>query len=287
MADRAHTRRWSAIALGGGLLALSAALAAAALLVFGLPEGRSAEPGGPIVAGALDIDGPSGTAGGPSDIAGADAGEPAGQDETRAKLWPGKGHRTAAVRRGARVEIRRTPGGELAQRVGSRTEFKSPQVFSVIERRGNWISIATPVTQDNSPGWVRLDPAKLELGRVSSAIVADLGKQRVELHERGEPVKSFPVTIGAAGSSTPPGRFAVTDTFTEGLSPTYGCCAIALSAHQPNLPPGWLGGDRVAIHGTTGPVGGAKSAGCLRTEDAVVRALMSVVELGTPVEIRA
>jgi len=53
---------------------------------------------------------------------------------------------------------------------------------------------------------------------VPHAIVADLGEESIELHRRGEPVKSYPVTIGAAGSSTPAGRFAVTDVITRGLS---------------------------------------------------------------------
>jgi lipoprotein-anchoring transpeptidase ErfK/SrfK len=100
-------------------------------------------------------------------------------------------------------------------------------------------------------------------------------------------VRSFDVTIGAAGSSTPPGRFAVTDLIVGGLNPVYGCCAIALSAHQPNLPEGWIGGDRIAIHGTTGPIGSASSGGCLRAEDDDARALTEKLSLGTPVFITA
>ena len=63
----------------------------------------------------------------------------------------------------------------------------------------------------------------------------------------------------------------------------YGCCALALSGHQPNLPPGWIGGNRLAIHGTPGPVGLAASAGCVRATDAAMKTLFSEVPLGTPV----
>jgi lipoprotein-anchoring transpeptidase ErfK/SrfK len=101
-------------------------------------------------------------------------------------------------------------------------------------------------------------------------------------------VRRFPVTVGGPGSPTPPGRYSVTDGLTtEGEhSRYYGCCVLALSGHQTNLPLGWLGGDRMAIHGTTGGVGGAESAGCLRAGDADMTFLFRRVPLGTPVLVR-
>jgi lipoprotein-anchoring transpeptidase ErfK/SrfK len=70
--------------------------------------------------------------------------------------------------------------------------------------------------------------------------------------------------------------------------PYYGCCILALSGHQPNTPPGWTGGDRLAIHGTDAPstIGMAASAGCLRASDANLRPLMAKVPLGATVFIR-
>jgi len=97
------------------------------------------------------------------------------------------------------------------------------------------------------------------------------------------------VGIGAYGSETPTGRFAVTDELSgPSYSASYGCCILALSGHQQHLPPGWRGGDRLAIHGTdsVATVGDAGSAGCLRAADADMRALMGRVPLGTPVFIR-
>jgi lipoprotein-anchoring transpeptidase ErfK/SrfK len=57
---------------------------------------------------------------------------------------------------------------------------------------------------------------------------------------------------------------------------------------QPNLPAGWSGGDRIAIHGTlsAGDFGNAVSAGCVHAPDSDLRYLMRVVPLGTPVVIR-
>ena len=62
---------------------------------------------------------------------------------------------------------------------------------------------------------------------------------------------------------------------------------MALSATQPNLPSGWLGGRRIAIHGTAGPLGIAASLGCVRAADADVSELIGRVPLGTPVFIRS
>src|SRR5918992_817506 len=72
-------------------------------------------------------------------------------------------------------------------------------------------------------------------------------------------------------------------------SSVYGCCILALSGTQPNLPRGWTGGNRLAIHGTPeqGSVGGRESAGCLHARDGDLRRLMSAVPLGTPVRIHA
>jgi lipoprotein-anchoring transpeptidase ErfK/SrfK len=98
------------------------------------------------------------------------------------------------------------------------------------------------------------------------------------------------VAIGRPGSSTPVGRFAVTDKIAGNrYGPYYGCCILALSAHQPNLPAGWTGGDRIAIHGTNAPstIGTASSAGCPHARDADLRVLMRRVPLGTPVFIHA
>jgi lipoprotein-anchoring transpeptidase ErfK/SrfK len=103
-------------------------------------------------------------------------------------------------------------------------------------------------------------------------------------------VQHFRVGVGRAGSPTPIGRFSVTDKLPgRAYSASYGCCILALSATQPNLPAGWTGGDRVAIHGTlsSSDFGRAASAGCVHASDGDLRYLMRTVPLGTPVLIRA
>ena len=92
--------------------------------------------------------------------------------------------------------------------------------------------------------------------------------------------------MGRPEAPTPTGRFAVTDTFRGGLNAAYGCCAVALTARQTRLPSGWLGGDRIAIHGTSGTLGAPISNGCVRARDADVTKLVDWLPPGTPVTIR-
>ena len=97
--------------------------------------------------------------------------------------------------------------------------------------------------------------------------------------------RKWTIGIGGPATPTPTGRFSITDEIIGGLNPTYGCCAIAFSATQPNLPAGWTGGDRIAIHGTSLPLGQANSTGCPHSSEEDLRALIEGVPLGTPVTI--
>jgi hypothetical protein len=62
---------------------------------------------------------------------------------------------------------------------------------------------------------------------------------------------------------------------------------VALTGHQNQLPDGWPGGDRLAIHATNDVrgLGEAVSLGCMRTDAEDARWLMDSVPLGTPVFI--
>ena len=192
-----------------------------------------------------------------------------------------------SVKRGTRAPLLAAPGGELVRKLRPETEFSSPTVLSVQRRRGDWLGVPTPERPNGKLGWVRADSRQLDPGSVDDAITIDLSKRKATWFEDGRVRRSWTVTIGAPETPTPTGRFAVTDTLRGDLDPAYGCCAVALTARQPSLPPGWPGGDRIAIHGTTDSVlGQAISNGCLRSADSDVDALIGRIQPGTPVRIR-
>jgi lipoprotein-anchoring transpeptidase ErfK/SrfK len=147
---------------------------------------------------------------------------------------------------------------------------------------------ACPFRSCPTAAWIRDDRLALNLSQTHFWITADVSRQRLELHYGDRVLDSFPVSVGLADSPTPLGDYAVTDGLVgRGLGPWYGCCVLALSGHQPNLPAGWIGGNRMAIHGTPGSVGGATSHGCLRASDPDMISIFARVPLGTPVFIRA
>ena len=190
------------------------------------------------------------------------------------------------VRPGASVELRDAPGGKVVETVGDTTEFGSPTVLTAIERRGAWAGVPTQLLPNGELAWIRAGDPGLKADTVGQSIVIDLSEMRGELSRNGEVERRWKVGIGGSGTPTPTGRFSITDEIESGLNPVYGCCAIALSATQPNLPPGWTGGDRIAIHGTSEPLGEANSTGCVHSSDADLHALIEGVPLGTPVTIR-
>jgi lipoprotein-anchoring transpeptidase ErfK/SrfK len=179
------------------------------------------------------------------------------------------------------------PGGPATGSVGATTEFGSPQVLGVAARRGNWLGVVTSARPNNRLAWVRR--GQVSLARTRWSLHADLSEHTLTLRRNGRAVHRLKVAIGRPGSETPTGRFAVTDKLAgSNYGPYYGCCVLALNGHQPNTPPGWTGGNRLAIHGTDTPgtIGTAASAGCLRAADADLQVLMAKVPLGTPVFIR-
>jgi L,D-transpeptidase catalytic domain len=197
-------------------------------------------------------------------------------------------HEVATVLPGHRVVLRRSPDGELVAVLGARTEFGSDRSFWIARRRGNWLGVPTEVFRDGRLAWIWADTSSLRVSVTPYRIDADVSERELRLFQGRRVVERFPVTVGGPGSPTPPGRYSVTDGLTTrgALTRYYGCCVLALSGHQSNLPADWIGGDRIAIHGTAGGIGAAASAGCLRAGDADMVALFRRVPLGTPVLIR-
>lgn len=195
------------------------------------------------------------------------------------------GNPTVFVKLGETVDLYDKPGGEVVETVGHSTEFGSRTVYAVTDQQDEWVAVLTPFTENGEPLWLELDPERLKAGRTIWNLEVDLSEFETRLYEDGELVREFPISVGMPTAPTPTGRFAITDTFRGDLNEAYGCCALATTARQVNLPSGWLGGDRIAFHGTSGEIGAEVSHGCIRAADEDVSALVDTVPPGTPVEV--
>jgi hypothetical protein len=196
------------------------------------------------------------------------------------------GHAVAIVRRS--VPLRGRPNGRLVARAKSWTEFGDQRVMSIAAQRGPWLGVVATERPNGQLAWVHIKNRGLDFRRTRYSLHADLSGRWLELRRAGRRVRRFSVAIGRPGSDTPTGRFAITDKLRgSSYGSYYGCCILALNGHQPNLPPGWNGGNRLAIHGTNAPgsIGTPASAGCLRAADSDLHVLMRRVPLGTPVFI--
>ena len=186
------------------------------------------------------------------------------------------------------IVLRSRPGGTVLATVAPRTEFGSPLVLGVIERRGAWVGVLSVSLGNGRVGWTKTGDVRLSRMRVSLRL--DLSERLLVLKKGERVIRRMTVGIGRAESPTPTGRFAVTDKLAGSrYGAYYGCCILALSAEQPNLPRGWTGGDRIAVHGTNDPasIGARSSAGCPHASDADMRVLMRRVPLGAPVFVHA
>jgi hypothetical protein len=200
------------------------------------------------------------------------------------------GHLIAEVRPGRSLALHGRPFGRVLARVGSRTPFGSPRALGVVTtRRGRWLAVTDASADNNRIVWVDARGGGLRYARTQLELQVDLSSRTLVVRRGRAVIRRASVGVGRRGSPTPTGRFAVTDKLNgNAYSAAYGCCILALSAIQPNLPAGWSGGNRIAIHGTlsSSDFGRAVSAGCMHASDADLRYLMRIVPLGTPVVIR-
>jgi L,D-transpeptidase catalytic domain len=188
----------------------------------------------------------------------------------------------ALVRPDRVVAVRSAPDGPVVARLGARTEFGSPRTFAA-SRSGTGLRVITTELPNGRRGWVGGKGA-LRLSRTTLALDVDLSSRVLRVRADTRLLRTMRVGIGAPGTATPTGRFAITDKLSGSrFSSVYGCCILALSGHQTNLPRGWTGGDRLAIHG--GSIAGAVSTGCLHAAEADLRWLRRAVPLGAQITI--
>jgi lipoprotein-anchoring transpeptidase ErfK/SrfK len=191
-----------------------------------------------------------------------------------------------------RVAIYRTPaeGSEPDRSLSNPTVSGGPLVFLAAEPPGTsaWLHVYLPTRPNGSSGWVHL--ADVSLSRTDLSLHINLTSHRLEFRRGANVALAAPVGVGTTDTPTPGGLYYIT----ELLQPpdpngAYGPFAYGLSGFSDRLQT-FNGGDAViGIHGTNQPeaVGHDVSHGCLRVTNDVIRQLVDLLPLGTPVSIEA
>ena len=180
------------------------------------------------------------------------------------------------------------PGGRVIGTIANTTPLGSHSWAWAFKttRDQTWAKVGLTWQPNGRTGWIRLAHRR----RIHTAywVEADLSRRTLSLMRGRHRLVVFRAGIGAPISPTPTGHFYVTDLVPTGdPSGPFGWFAFGLSGHQPHLPPGWSGGNQLAIHGTNAPstIGAAASAGCLHVTSAALATLKRHLRLGSPVVI--
>jgi len=199
---------------------------------------------------------------------------------------PARFHGPLAFNVRRRTQLRTSPGGRVVATITTKTEFKSPRILAVAARKPGWVLVRTSVRKHHV-GWLPLKSG--HLFSQPRTLVIDLSARTLTVFHRGRRTDRYRVAIGTDATPTPRGRFAITDRLKVRPGTDYGCCILALTAHQPKIAQGWGGGDRVAIHATpnVSAIGKKVSHGCIRATNAALHRLMRQMRLGAPVTIHA
>ncbi|HEV8420194.1 MAG TPA: L,D-transpeptidase, partial [Actinomycetota bacterium] len=166
--------------------------------------------------------------------------------------------------------------------------YRIPIVAWVLQLSANrrFGRVPIPYTTKPKTGWISLKGLKRT--HTPYVVHADLSRHLITVRKLGRLVLRTRAATGAPWSPTPPGRYFVTDRVPFNPRGPLGAFAFGISGIQTRLPPGWRGGNQLAIHGTNNPgsIGRSVSAGCLRVSRAALERLKRILILGTPVIIQ-
>ena len=191
--------------------------------------------------------------------------------------------------------VRHRPGGKAVKWYArTRTKWsgngQSLMVLRSRQVRGKtWLKVRLPIRPNGSSGWIPRD--RVQIRRSPAYIVIDRSSRRLKLYRRGRVAARFRVVIGAPGTPTPLGLFALQDRVRQPDRRGFiGPWAIPLTAHSEALRRYDGGPGLVALHGRSGaslrdPLGSARSHGCVRMNNGRI-ARLKVSLLGTAVRIR-
>ena len=164
-----------------------------------------------------------------------------------------------------------------------------PVGLLVLGTRRGWVRVLLPDRPNGRHAWIKA--SRVRLARTRWRVEVQLAARRVVVLRAGRTVRRFGAVVGAPGTPTPRGRFALYELARQPDPGGFlGPWALHLTAHSDVLDDYGGGPGRVAIHGRGGaslrdPLGSAASHGCIRIDNAQISFLARVLPPGTPVRV--
>lgn len=152
-----------------------------------------------------------------------------------------------------------------------------------------WLDVRLMGRPNGNHGWIRADSA--QLSETPWRIEVNRASKSLRLIKAGRTKRSMKVVIGAPGTPTPAGKFALLDKLNVRDAGNFlGNWVLPLTAYSDVLQQFDGGPGQIAIHGRGGaslkqPVGTAASHGCVRVENKNIARIAAAVPTGTPVDI--
>jgi lipoprotein-anchoring transpeptidase ErfK/SrfK len=152
-----------------------------------------------------------------------------------------------------------------------------------------WLRVLLPKRPNGTSGWIRADHAVVR--RTPWRVVVDVDRRRVSLLRNGRVRRQWRAVVGAPGTPTPRGLFAIGERVRQPDSSGFvGSWALHLTAYSQVLDNYGGGPGTIGIHGRGGaslrdPLGSAASHGCIRIDNGAVAFLAGRALEGTPVRI--
>lgn len=192
----------------------------------------------------------------------------------------------AAQLSGASAKVHAGPAdsAKVITTLGSSTALGSKTTLLVVEQRDHWVQVRLPIRPNGSTGWIKATEVTLRANPM--AIHVDRAAHSLSLTRGAETVLETKVAVGSATNPTPAGDYYVTDLVdTDAPNGAYGPFAFGLSGHSDTLTEFGGGDGQLGVHGTNDPssIGQSVSHGCVRVPNAIIRQLIDLVPLGTPV----
>ena len=162
-----------------------------------------------------------------------------------------------------------------------------PVLRRLYRGRELWLHVRLPGRPAGRVGWIAARNVRLVSSRWR--VVVERDRRRALVYRAGRLVERYQVVVGAEATPTPRGHYFIVEHVRQQEGSRLGPWALATSAYSNVLQEYDGGPGQIALHGRAGelardPLGTARSHGCVRFDNGVIRRLAKLPN-GTPVDI--